>query len=55
MFIAGLETDTAQMLKVGKASTFGAIGGVVLPFGAASRWGWRAACPRPPASSWRRR
>lgn len=47
MFIAGLETDTAQMLKVGKASTLGAIGGVVLPFGAGVALGTAAGLPAP--------
>ncbi len=47
MFIAGLETDTAQMLKVGKASTFGAIGGVVLPFGAGVALGMASGMPAP--------
>ena len=47
MFIAGLETDTAQMLKVGKASTFGAIGGVVLPFGAGVALGMASGMPVP--------
>lgn len=32
MFIAGLETDLRQMRQVGKASTFAAVGGVLLPF-----------------------
>ena len=47
MFIAGLETDTAQMLKVGKASTFGAIGGVILPFGAGVALGMASGMPAP--------
>ena len=34
MFIAGLETDLLQMRQVGKASSFTAVGGVVLPFAA---------------------
>lgn len=34
LFIAGLETDLVQMRRVGKASTFTALGGVVLPFAA---------------------
>ena len=34
MFIAGLETDLAQMRRVGRASAFTAFGGVILPFAA---------------------
>ena len=47
MFIAGLETDTAQLLKVGEASTLGAIGGVVLPFGAGIALGMASGMPMP--------
>lgn len=32
MFLAGLETDTAEMKKMGKASFLTALGGVILPF-----------------------
>jgi len=31
MFLAGLETDLKQMMRVGKAATFAAAGGVILP------------------------
>ncbi len=47
MFIAGLETDTVQLLKVGKASTLGAVGGVVLPFGAGIGLGMATGMPVP--------
>lgn len=47
MFIAGLETDTAQLRRVGRASTIGAIGGVVLPFGAGVAVGIASGLPVP--------
>jgi Kef-type K+ transport system membrane component KefB len=34
MFVAGLETDLIQMRRVGKASAFTAMGGVIVPFAA---------------------
>ena len=47
MFIAGLETDTVQLLKVGKASSLAAIGGVILPFGAGVALGVANGLPAP--------
>jgi len=39
MFIAGLETDLAEMRKVGLAATGGAMGGVIFPFSAGTGLG----------------
>lgn len=49
MFLAGLETEADQMRRVGRASLFSAVGGVVLPFFAG--WGLAAAFGYPPLES----
>ena len=66
MFMAGLETDMVAMKAAGKASTFTAVGGVVLPLAAGLLIGqafgleWHhalflGAVLTPPASAFRRR
>ncbi len=49
MFLAGLETEVDQMRRVGRASFYTAVGGVILPF--FGGWGLAAAFGFPPRES----